>query len=81
MLANIIFNLIFLIDLGGIIALVLYALARWPVLVKRADTLLGLAACLIPLVLIAGFVVTHVFGPSRGVNTHGCHYEDVWRDD
>jgi len=81
MIENIFWNLVFLADVGGCIALGLYALARWPVLIQRADTILTLAGCSILLVLLAGFVAAHVFEVRRGAWIHGVHYEDVWRDD
>jgi hypothetical protein len=81
MAGNIFWNLVFLFDFGGIIALVLYALARWPKLVKQLDTLIFLGAFLLLLVLLAGAIVAHAFSPRRGVYIHGMHYEDIWRDD
>ena len=82
MIANIFWNLVFLVDVGGVIALGLYALANWSVLIQRADELLTLAACAVPLMLLAGFLWTHVLNPyQRGVTIHGVHYEDAWRDD
>lgn len=79
---NVIFNLIFLLDVGGVIAVSLYVAARWPVLIQRADMVLSLAACAVPLLLLAGLLWTHIINPyTRGVTIHGVHYEDTWRDD
>jgi hypothetical protein len=80
MASNIFWNLVFLLDIGGVIALVLYALARWPMLAKQLDTLIFLGGFLLLLVLLAGSIVVYAFRPRRGVYIHGVHYEDFWSD-
>jgi hypothetical protein len=81
MLANIFWNLVFLLDLGGIIALALYTLAAWPRLLKQLDTLVFLGGLGLLMVCLAGSIVAHAVRPRRGVRIHGVHYADIWRDD
>jgi hypothetical protein len=81
-MANIFWNLVFLVDLGGVIGLVLVAIERWPGLVNRVSELLTLGACSLVLLFVAGFLWTNVLHPfQRGVWINGIHYEDVWRDE
>jgi hypothetical protein len=81
MLENIFWNLVFIFDLGGIVSLGLYIFARWPSLIKKLDTLLGLAGIFIVLFLIAAAIFNWCFFPRRGVIIHGIHYQDWWKDD
>ena len=48
---------------------------------RFSDAILTVLCVVVPVVLIAGFIATHVFGPKRGVNIGGIHYEDFWSDD
>lgn len=81
MTGNVFWNLVFLVDLGGVIGLALAAFERWPWLAHRLELLFYSAGCLVVVVLGVGFIAANVFGPKRGVNIGGIHYEDVWRDD
>ena len=81
MAKNIFWNLVFLLDFGGVIALALYALARWLWLIHRLDVLLTVGGCLVVLVLVGAAIWQYAFFPRRGVIIHGIHYEDFWSDD
>ena len=81
MTANVFWNLVFLVDVGGVIALALVAFERWPGLAHRLELLFYGAGCLVVVVLAMGFIAAHVFGPRRGVYINGIHFEDIWRDD
>ena len=80
-MTNLIWNLIFFFDLGGALALVLYALARWPWLVHRLELLFYGVSCLLVLLLAVGFVLTRIHEASwrGGAIINGIEYHD-WRD-
>lgn len=78
MLTNVFWNLVFLADVGGILALALYSLARWPWLVHRLELLFYEAGCLLILVLAVGFFVAHRirYPKVNGYYAGGIHYGD-----
>lgn len=78
--SHVFWNLLFLVDLGGVIGLVLMAFERWPWLINRLELLFYGAGCLGVVVLGLCFIAAQAFGPKRGVNINGCHYEDFWSD-
>lgn len=53
---NLIWNLIFILDLGGLIALSLAAWMRWPGLARLVDVSLCLAGPVLAVALALGFV-------------------------
>lgn len=47
----------------------------------RGMDVIGVLLCAAPVVLAVGAFLRFWNEPQRGVNIHGQHYEDVWRDD
>jgi len=78
--SHVLWNLVFLADIGGVIGLVLAAFERWPWLINRLELIFYAGACLGAVVLGLGFILAHVFGPKRGVDIGGQHFEDFWSD-
>jgi len=78
MFGNIVWNLIFLLDIGGVIGLIMVACERWPTLIKRLEPLCCSAGGCFVLILLSSFVITHVLGYPRvnGRYNGGVHYGD-----
>ncbi len=74
---NIFWNLVFIFDCGGILALCFCVIEQWPQLVNKLNDLLSLAACITPVVLAVSFFMVHGRKHTHnGYYSHGVHYGD-----